>query len=189
MTQLANLQTHKTEPAHTPSVSAPVVPPAPTAPQTDSVASLQSRESVDSHPSKSSRSKRAHKDVPKEDSSDYDLSESSSASSRYPKSAKSTLASGCLFCRPHVEETELFRALSGSSSKKIPVESLRQLGWSDARIKAFRNREKNPNQYYYRFNDPGEPQATGKWNAKDKALFLKLIHEKGVDYQVGEADN
>lgn len=125
----------------------------------------------------------------KEDSSDYDLSESSSASSRYTKSAKSTLASGCLFCRPRVEETELFRALSGSSSKKIPVESLRQLGWSDARIKAFRNREKNPNQYYYRFNDPGEPQATGKWNAKDKALFLKLIHEKGVDYQVGEAED
>ncbi len=62
---------------------------------------------------------------------------------------------------------------------------LRQLGWSDARIKAFKNREKNPNQYYYRFNDPGEPQATGKWSAKDKALFLKLIEEKGVDYQVG----
>ena len=62
---------------------------------------------------------------------------------------------------------------------------LRQLGWSDARIKAFKNREKNPNQYYYRFNDPGEPQATGKWSAKDKALFLKLVEEKGVDYQVG----
>ena len=43
------------------------------------------------------------------------------------------------------------------------MEALRQLGWSEARIKAFRNREKNPNQYYYRFNDPGEPQATGKW--------------------------
>ena len=66
----------------------------------------------------------------------------------------------------------------------MPVEALRQLGWSDARIKAFRNREKNPNQYYYRFNDPGEPQATGKWSAKDKALFLKLVNEKGVDYQV-----
>ena len=67
----------------------------------------------------------------------------------------------------------------------MPVEALRPLGWSEARIKAFRNREKNPNQYYYRFNDPGEPQATGKWSAKDKALFLKLVEEKGVDYQVG----
>ena len=65
------------------------------------------------------------------------------------------------------------------------MEALRRLGWSEARIKAFRNRETNPNQYYYRFNDPGEPQATGKWSQKDKALFLQLIKEKGVDYQVG----
>lgn len=78
----------------------------------------------------------------------------------------------------------MFKALSGSAACKVPVDALRQLGWSEARIKAFRNREKNPNQYYYRFNDPGEPQATGKWSAKDKALFLKLIKEKGVDYQV-----
>lgn len=66
----------------------------------------------------------------------------------------------------------------------IPTETLRELGWSDARIKAFRNREKNPNQYYYRFNDPGEPQATGKWSHKDKELFLRIIRERGVDYQV-----
>ena len=50
--------------------------------------------------------------------------------------------------------------------------------------RSFKNRFENPNQYYYRFNDPGEPQATGKWSAKDKALFLKLVNEKGVDYQV-----
>ena len=71
-------------------------------------------------------------------------------------------------------------------SAKIPEADLQRLGWSDARIKAFRNREKNPNQYYYRFNNPGEPQATGKWSAKEKSLFFQLI-EKGVDYQVGEA--
>ncbi len=82
-----------------------------------------------------------------------------------------------------IEEKTLFKTLSGSKAK-IPEESLRQLGWSEARIKAFQNREKNPNQYYYRFNDPGEPQATGKWSPKDKELFLKLIEENGVDYQV-----
>ncbi|KNB45041.1 MYB family protein [Blastocystis sp. subtype 4] len=82
------------------------------------------------------------------------------------------------------KEADLFRALSGSEANKIPAATLRQLGWSEARIKAFRNREKNPNQYYYRFNDPGEPQATGKWSPKDKALFLKLV-AKGVDYQWG----
>ena len=66
----------------------------------------------------------------------------------------------------------------------MPVEALRQLGWSEARIKAFRNREKNPNQYYYRFNDPGEKQATGAWSAKDRYLFLKQVIELGVDYSV-----
>ena len=84
------------------------------------------------------------------------------------------------------EEADLFRALSGTDSAKIPEADLQRLGWSDARIKAFRNREKNPNHYYYRFNNPGEPQATGKWSAKEKSLFFQLI-EKGVDYQVGEA--
>ena len=83
------------------------------------------------------------------------------------------------------EEADLFRALSGTDSAKIPEADLRRLGWSDARIKAFRNREKNPNQYYYRFNNPGEPQATGKWSAKEKSLFFQLI-AKGVDYQVGD---
>ena len=87
-----------------------------------------------------------------------------------------------------IGEADLFRALSGSASRKIPVETLRQLGWSEARIKAFRNRERNPNQYYYRFNNPGEPQATGKWSAKDKALFLQLIKDRGVDYQVRKSE-
>ena len=78
----------------------------------------------------------------------------------------------------------MFKVLSGSAARRVPADALRELGWSEARIKAFRNRERNPNQYYYRFNDPGEPQATGKWSAKEKALFLKLVEEKGIDYQV-----
>lgn len=82
-----------------------------------------------------------------------------------------------------LETEEIVRKLSASSTAKMPEETLRKMGWSEARIKAFRNREKNPNQYYYRFNDPGVPQATGKWNAKEKEIFMKLI-EKGVDYQV-----
>ena len=98
---------------------------------------------------------------------------------------KVSLQSGPWVHDSEVEEADLFRALSGSEANKIPAATLRQLGWSEARIKAFRNREKNPNQYYYRFNDPGEPQATGKWSPKDKALFLKLV-AKGVDYQVSE---
>lgn len=102
-----------------------------------------------------------------------------------PKKKRSSIQSRAALTPPPLEEASFFRALSGPAGKNIPVEALRRLGWSEARIKAFRNRETNPNQYYYRFNDPGEPQATGKWSQKDKALFLQLIKEKGVDYQVG----
>lgn len=48
----------------------------------------------------------------------------------------------------------------------------------------FKKRFENPNQYYYRFNDPGESQATGAWSAKDRYLFLKQVIELGVDYSV-----
>jgi len=30
-------------------------------------------------------------------------------------------------------------------------------------VKAWHNRDSNPNQYYYRFNAPGEAQSLGKW--------------------------
>ena len=90
-----------------------------------------------------------------------------------------------LDCRAHATEQDYAESVNYFQRTNVSTRQLKELGWSDARIKAFKNREKNPNQYYYRFNDPGEPQATGKWSAKDKALFLKLINEKGVDYQVG----
>ena len=50
--------------------------------------------------------------------------------------------------------------------------------------RSFKNRFENPTQYYYRFNDPGEKQATGAWSAKDRYLFLKQVIELGVDYSV-----
>ena len=83
-----------------------------------------------------------------------------------------------------IGEKELFKSLAGVKPSEVPESVLRQLGWSEARVKAFRHRDTNPNQYYYRFNDPGIPQATGKWSSKDKALFLKVITEYGVDYRV-----
>lgn len=48
-------------------------------------------------------------------------------------------------------------------------------GWSEARIKAWKNREKNENQYYYRFNAPGEPQANGKWTDEEHQLFMDTL--------------
>ena len=48
-------------------------------------------------------------------------------------------------------------------------------GWSDARKKAWSNRLKNENQYYYRFNEPGEPQAEGKWTPEQHTLFMATL--------------
>jgi len=38
-------------------------------------------------------------------------------------------------------------------------------GWSEARIKAYKQIDTNPNSYYYRFNAPGECQRNGPWTA------------------------
>lgn len=48
-------------------------------------------------------------------------------------------------------------------------------GWSEARIKAWNNRERNENQYYYRFNAPGERQGEGKWSEQEHALFMATM--------------
>jgi len=52
-------------------------------------------------------------------------------------------------------------------------------GWSGARIRAWNLREKNPNAYYYRFNDPGEKQKmeSGQREKNDYSLqeWMKLV--------------
>ena len=63
-------------------------------------------------------------------------------------------------------------------------EELASLGWSEARIKAFRRRKINPSAYFYRFNGPGEKQKVGEWSQEEHDSFLNLIRE-GVDYNWG----
>jgi hypothetical protein len=58
-------------------------------------------------------------------------------------------------------------------------------GWSEARIRAWRLIDKNPNAYYYRFNPPGEEQRNGPWSKEEKELFFKRIEEVGVNGQWG----
>jgi len=64
-------------------------------------------------------------------------------------------------------------------------------GWSEARKLAWSRRETNPNAYYYRFNDPGEEQATGKWTKElDDKFFARLEewiaeHDGKMDYKWG----
>lgn len=58
------------------------------------------------------------------------------------------------------------------------------MGWSEARVKAYMNKDNNPNAYHYRFNDVGEIQGKGKFTKEEKKRFKELI-AKGVDYRWG----
>jgi len=58
-------------------------------------------------------------------------------------------------------------------------------GWSEARIRAYNMKDQNPNAYYYRFNDPGEPQKNGKWDEDEVKLFYERMAEVGVNGQWG----
>ncbi|ORY07750.1 hypothetical protein K493DRAFT_332660 [Basidiobolus meristosporus CBS 931.73] len=58
-------------------------------------------------------------------------------------------------------------------------------GWSEARIKAYRMIDKNPNAYYYRFNAPGEEQRTGQWSSAEQKLFHARLKEIGANGQWG----
>jgi len=58
-------------------------------------------------------------------------------------------------------------------------------GWSPARIKAYQQKDTNPNAYYYRFNDPGEEQRNGPWTKEEVSLFFSRMEEMGVNGQWG----
>ncbi|KAJ3029628.1 hypothetical protein HDV00_009523 [Rhizophlyctis rosea] len=58
-------------------------------------------------------------------------------------------------------------------------------GWSDARVKAYRQIDSKPNSYYYRFNAPGEKQKNGVWTKAERELFFKRLDEVGADGQWG----
>jgi len=58
-------------------------------------------------------------------------------------------------------------------------------GWSDARIKAWKNRKTSPNAYFYRFNVPGQPQKNGQWSKQENKLFMQRVLELGVNDKWG----
>ncbi|KAI8386841.1 hypothetical protein BD560DRAFT_142491 [Blakeslea trispora] len=59
------------------------------------------------------------------------------------------------------------------------------VGWSEARYRAYQKLYENPNEYYYRFNAPGEPQRVGAWDKQEQKLFLKRLAEHGANSQWG----
>eukprot|EP01083_Nonionella_stella_P222939 795063_1 len=58
-------------------------------------------------------------------------------------------------------------------------------GWSAARIKAWKNRHKQSNAYFYRFNVPGQPQKNGKWTMDEHRVFMERVLGVGVNDQWG----
>ncbi|CAJ0754918.1 5898_t:CDS:10 [Entrophospora sp. SA101] len=56
-------------------------------------------------------------------------------------------------------------------------------GWSEARVRAYKLIDKNPNAYYYRFNAPGEEQRLGRW--EEEILFFNRLAELGNECQWG----
>jgi len=58
-------------------------------------------------------------------------------------------------------------------------------GWSEARKKAYKAIDKNPNAYHYRFNALGEAHATGAWTKKEHKLFMTVLLEMGANHSWG----
>ncbi|KAI7898446.1 uncharacterized protein BX663DRAFT_524750 [Cokeromyces recurvatus] len=55
----------------------------------------------------------------------------------------------------------------------------RKKGSSNAKADALKMFKKNPNQYFYRHNEPGEEQWTHEWSEEEKGLFLRIAREYG----------
>ena len=62
-------------------------------------------------------------------------------------------------------------------------------GWSAARVKAWKNKEVNPNAYYYRFNEPGEDAINGAMMQKEHKGFMERVKEVGVNVHWGHLVN
>ena len=58
-------------------------------------------------------------------------------------------------------------------------------GWSAARVQAWKNKEHNPNAYYYRFNAPGEVQKNGAVQLDEHKVFMERVKEVGVNMHWG----
>ncbi|KAI8327069.1 hypothetical protein EDC96DRAFT_532933 [Choanephora cucurbitarum] len=55
----------------------------------------------------------------------------------------------------------------------------RKKGPSNAKAEALKMFKKNPNQYFYRHNEPGEEQWMHDWSEEEKQLFLKVAKMYG----------
>ncbi|KAG0903103.1 hypothetical protein G6F59_006784 [Rhizopus arrhizus] len=50
---------------------------------------------------------------------------------------------------------------------------------SNAKADALKMFKKNPNQYFYRHNEPGEEQWLHDWSAQEQELFLEIVRQHG----------
>ena len=57
--------------------------------------------------------------------------------------------------------------------------------WSKARIAAYKEKNTNPNAYYYRFNEMNEDARNGDWDEEEEFLFIKRLFELGANCEWG----
>eukprot|EP00483_Globobulimina_turgida_P007987 UN08003 len=57
--------------------------------------------------------------------------------------------------------------------------------WSNARKNAWKDKHKNPEKYYYRFNEPGQPTKSKNFSPEEHELFIKTAKEHGVNMRWG----
>lgn len=69
-------------------------------------------------------------------------------------------------------------------AEDFTMQELQDMGWSSCRAKAFICQNTNANEFYYRFNAPGESLALGPWTKEEHKLFMKRMSE-GVRYSWG----
>ena len=62
-----------------------------------------------------------------------------------------------------------------------------QEGWSSAKKDSYQKRVSNPNQFYYRHNDPGEKKATGSWTSLEHELFMRKFKENYGEALAGQS--
>ncbi|KAJ3449823.1 myb transcription factor [Anaeramoeba flamelloides] len=57
--------------------------------------------------------------------------------------------------------------------------------WYREKKLAWDSYKTNPNRYYYRFNERGEPNKSGRWTSKENLVFIKRCEEYGVNREWG----
>jgi len=133
----------------------------------------------DSPPKKSRATKSKPKKVTRErKSSEEDSEMSQPASSPEPRSP---IEAASVEKSPEVEgdSEEISQKSEDANDDEALVD---KRGWSWVQRKVWEERHQNPNQFYYRHNEPGQPNLGGQWSPREQRAFFKRLAEFGPRY-------